>query len=180
MAVANIGFRDSTTYRTPYGPTGGFTNGYEGNLRAHLLGTPGALLGHLSHTQPAQRPGANANVPPAITPSGENSATSAYTSQTYQSLYGGNHAPPMSSLATVGQPRSYNNYLAPTGGSPNPLVWHTIKQNTALQAQHTRQVNQPSFSQSGATKVQQAPKPISPPQPKVQYKVLITPELHLF
>ncbi|KAK7981060.1 hypothetical protein PG989_013517 [Apiospora arundinis] len=36
--------RDSTKYRTPYAPWGGFTNGYEGNLRAHLMKTPNALF----------------------------------------------------------------------------------------------------------------------------------------
>ncbi|KAI0147049.1 hypothetical protein GGR57DRAFT_477719 [Xylariaceae sp. FL1272] len=36
--------RDSAQYRTPYAPWGGFTNGYEGNLRAHLMQTPGALF----------------------------------------------------------------------------------------------------------------------------------------
>ncbi|KAI0804872.1 hypothetical protein GGR55DRAFT_303912 [Xylaria sp. FL0064] len=35
--------RDSTKYRTPYAPWLGFTNGYEGNLRAHLMRTPDAL-----------------------------------------------------------------------------------------------------------------------------------------
>ncbi|KAI3323976.1 hypothetical protein HD806DRAFT_496114 [Xylariaceae sp. AK1471] len=37
--------RDSTKYRTPYAPWGGFTNGYEGSLLAHLLQTPDALFG---------------------------------------------------------------------------------------------------------------------------------------
>ncbi|KAJ2973583.1 hypothetical protein NUW58_g8902 [Xylaria curta] len=37
--------RDSTKYRTPYAPWGGFTNGYEGSLRALLMRTPDALLG---------------------------------------------------------------------------------------------------------------------------------------
>ncbi|KAI1432380.1 hypothetical protein GGR50DRAFT_697127 [Xylaria sp. CBS 124048] len=36
--------RDSTKYRTPYAQWGGFTNGYEGNLRAHLLQRPSALF----------------------------------------------------------------------------------------------------------------------------------------
>ncbi|KAI2622598.1 hypothetical protein GGS21DRAFT_534568 [Xylaria nigripes] len=36
--------RDSTKYRTPYAQWGGFTNGYEGSLRAHLMRTPGALF----------------------------------------------------------------------------------------------------------------------------------------
>ncbi|KAH9885966.1 hypothetical protein F4778DRAFT_759867 [Xylariomycetidae sp. FL2044] len=35
--------RDSTKYRTPYANWGGFTNGYEGNLRAHLLSSPNAF-----------------------------------------------------------------------------------------------------------------------------------------
>ncbi|KAI1805121.1 hypothetical protein F4811DRAFT_517406 [Daldinia bambusicola] len=36
--------RDSTKYRTPYANWGGFTNGYEGNLRAHLMRSPEALF----------------------------------------------------------------------------------------------------------------------------------------
>ncbi|CAM1510462.1 Fc.00g007970.m01.CDS01 [Cosmosporella sp. VM-42] len=36
--------RDSKTYRTPYSPLGGFTNGYEGNLRAHLMANKDDLL----------------------------------------------------------------------------------------------------------------------------------------
>ncbi len=32
--------RESSTYKTPYAAWGGFTNGYEGNLRAHLMGAP--------------------------------------------------------------------------------------------------------------------------------------------
>lgn len=38
--------RDSTKYRTPYAPWGGFTNGYEGNLRACLMKTPDVLFGN--------------------------------------------------------------------------------------------------------------------------------------
>jgi hypothetical protein len=36
--------RDPSRYRTPYAPYGGFTNGYEGNLRAHLTANQNALL----------------------------------------------------------------------------------------------------------------------------------------
>ncbi|KAI1374844.1 hypothetical protein F4677DRAFT_425119 [Hypoxylon crocopeplum] len=36
--------RDSTKYKTPYANWGGFTNGYEGNLRAHLMRSPEALF----------------------------------------------------------------------------------------------------------------------------------------
>ncbi|KAK4455228.1 DNA damage-responsive transcriptional repressor RPH1 [Podospora aff. communis PSN243] len=37
--------RDSARYRTPYGLRGGFTNGYEGNLRAFLIKAQRALSG---------------------------------------------------------------------------------------------------------------------------------------
>lgn len=36
--------RDASKYRTPYSPWGGFTNGYEGDLRAHLLANQNDLL----------------------------------------------------------------------------------------------------------------------------------------
>ncbi|KAF7547927.1 hypothetical protein G7Z17_g7384 [Cylindrodendrum hubeiense] len=50
--------RDSTKYRTPYSPWGGFTNGYEGNLRAHLMNNQsellrGASLATGTHRQPS-------------------------------------------------------------------------------------------------------------------------------
>lgn len=50
--------RDSTKYRTPYSPWGGFTNGYEGNLRAHLMSNQnellrGASIGTGAHRQPS-------------------------------------------------------------------------------------------------------------------------------
>ncbi|WDK10544.1 JmjC domain-containing protein [Colletotrichum graminicola] len=53
--------RDSKTYRTPYAPWGGFTNGYEGNLRAHLMRTsPDAFFknrqGGASTPNPPARP----------------------------------------------------------------------------------------------------------------------------
>ncbi|KAK2046648.1 JmjC domain-containing protein [Colletotrichum somersetense] len=57
--------RDSKTYRTPYAPGGGFTNGYEGNLRAHLMQTSpeaffknrqGSIPGGATTTNPPARP----------------------------------------------------------------------------------------------------------------------------
>ncbi|KJK81482.1 hypothetical protein H634G_02741 [Metarhizium anisopliae BRIP 53293] len=38
--------RDFSRYRTPYSPWGGFTNGYEGNLRAHLMATQQNSIQH--------------------------------------------------------------------------------------------------------------------------------------
>ncbi|KAL7623632.1 hypothetical protein AAE478_005184 [Parahypoxylon ruwenzoriense] len=44
QARPSIVQKDSTKYRTPYAHWGGFTNGYEGNLRAHLMRSPEALF----------------------------------------------------------------------------------------------------------------------------------------
>ncbi|KAK0704860.1 hypothetical protein B0H67DRAFT_545450 [Lasiosphaeris hirsuta] len=41
--------RDSSRYRTPYGHYGGFTNGYEGNLRTFLIKAQRALMGEKTH-----------------------------------------------------------------------------------------------------------------------------------
>ncbi|UNI24603.1 hypothetical protein JDV02_010337 [Purpureocillium takamizusanense] len=46
--------RDALKYRTPYSPWGGFTNGYEGDLRAHLMSQQSNML---------QRPYANSMSP---------------------------------------------------------------------------------------------------------------------
>lgn len=56
--IVLIPSRDSTKYRTPYSPWGGFTNGYEGNLRAHLMSNQnellrGASMGTGAHRQPS-------------------------------------------------------------------------------------------------------------------------------
>ncbi|KAI5458125.1 hypothetical protein BGZ63DRAFT_427404 [Mariannaea sp. PMI_226] len=45
--------RDSSKYQTPYAPWGGFTNGYEGNIRAHLTSHPNDLLRRASLTSRA-------------------------------------------------------------------------------------------------------------------------------
>ncbi|KAH6977008.1 hypothetical protein BKA56DRAFT_522227 [Ilyonectria sp. MPI-CAGE-AT-0026] len=69
--------RDSTKYRTPYSPWGGFTNGYEGNLRAHLMSNQnellrGASMGTGAHCQPSYSasPYAPASINRALAPGG--------------------------------------------------------------------------------------------------------------
>lgn len=44
LQCANLFVRDAVKYRTPYSPWGGFTNGYEGDLRAHLMSHQNDLL----------------------------------------------------------------------------------------------------------------------------------------
>ncbi|KAI8949897.1 hypothetical protein F4801DRAFT_551422 [Xylaria longipes] len=66
--------RDSTKYRTPYAHWGGFTNGYEGSLRAHLMRTPDALFG--VRRQSIGLNGTN----PGLSPSTHTPATGAFPS----------------------------------------------------------------------------------------------------
>lgn len=47
---SDLNFRDSSKYRTPYSPWGGFTNGYEGDLRAYLKQNQNELLKRASLT----------------------------------------------------------------------------------------------------------------------------------
>ncbi|KAJ4857686.1 jmjC domain, hydroxylase domain-containing protein [Trichoderma breve] len=78
--------REPSKYRTPYSPWGGFTNGYEGDLRAHLLANQNDLLRRASLTamSPVSTPGpyhASPSVPaphngPAV-PVAQQTATSA-------------------------------------------------------------------------------------------------------
>ena len=44
--------RDSSKYRTPYAPQGGFVNGFEGDLKAHLTANPAALMQTPNHEVP--------------------------------------------------------------------------------------------------------------------------------
>lgn len=53
--------RDSTKYRTPYAAWGGFTNGYEGNLRAHIMANKDTFLHQ--HSPYGQRPAAPVRTP---------------------------------------------------------------------------------------------------------------------
>ncbi|KAI1634587.1 hypothetical protein F4809DRAFT_643327 [Biscogniauxia mediterranea] len=56
--------RDSTKYRTPYAHWGGFTNGYEGNLRAHLMRSPDALFGIKKQSNSFSSSSATSGFPP--------------------------------------------------------------------------------------------------------------------
>ncbi|XDG03536.1 hypothetical protein ABKA04_003151 [Annulohypoxylon sp. FPYF3050] len=58
--------RDSTKYRTPYAHWGGFTNGYEGNLRAHLMRSPEALFDMRRHSAGFNAGASAPNPPPRI------------------------------------------------------------------------------------------------------------------
>jgi len=80
---------DSTRYRTPYAPWGGFTNGYEGNLRAHLMSTQGAKL-HRRGSSFGLGGGLRGLIRPSpylnysTPPSSSSSSSSPYTSHTAQ------------------------------------------------------------------------------------------------
>ncbi|KAI1826832.1 hypothetical protein F4861DRAFT_495363 [Xylaria intraflava] len=96
--------RDSTKYRTPYAQWGGFTNGYEGNLRAHLMRTPGALFD-------MQRKPISLNV----------TTSPGFSSIPYKPAIG---VPPLAGTSDVSplQPQSPSTYHPPTGP---PAAVHT-------------------------------------------------------
>ncbi|ORY64134.1 uncharacterized protein BCR38DRAFT_208045 [Pseudomassariella vexata] len=77
--------RDSTKYRTPYAHWGGFTNGYEGSLRAHLMKSPDALFG----TKTGSSGLMDIAPQPVPTPGAGDSRVSANTST--RSLYGASY-----------------------------------------------------------------------------------------
>lgn len=48
--------RDASKYRTPYAPQGGFVNGYEGDLKTHIMENPSELTKKMSQALPPRPP----------------------------------------------------------------------------------------------------------------------------
>ncbi|KAH6656694.1 hypothetical protein BKA67DRAFT_655011 [Truncatella angustata] len=106
--------RDSTKYRTPYAPWGGFTNGYEGNLRAHLMKTPDALFGYKK-----QSPEMNAALPSIPQYSSETSVGSK-SSQNHSPHAAGLEAP-QQSMPLVPSAQGASSPATPTPDSTKAL-----------------------------------------------------------
>ncbi|KAL7933354.1 hypothetical protein V8C35DRAFT_304102 [Trichoderma chlorosporum] len=72
--------REASKYRTPYSPWGGFTNGYEGDLRAHLLSNQNDILrrASLTATSPASPSGPYQTTPHGIAPHGSPAVPAAH------------------------------------------------------------------------------------------------------
>ncbi|KAJ3533691.1 hypothetical protein NM208_g7872 [Fusarium decemcellulare] len=138
--------RDSSKYRTPYAAWGGFTNGYEGNLRAHIMANRDAFLRgsgmdkispsnhHISsHTSPYGRMPAGpsqGNAPSQASPGGQNPfsqppklasspSPAPPTAQTPQQAV---QPPNQSSKPKTGPaPKPYKPFQIPPKESPVPL-----------------------------------------------------------
>ncbi|KAL2160149.1 hypothetical protein VTH06DRAFT_1804 [Thermothelomyces fergusii] len=120
--------RDSSRYRTPYGQWGGFTNGYEGNLREFLIKAQKALSG-VSNRAPIKQVPASLLQP--LRPRLENSgpAHAPYAQILPRPPATGSHSPspqpPPSSAPTAQAPPHHNHgYPAPSapgmpGGQPS-------------------------------------------------------------
>ncbi|KAK6070949.1 DNA damage-responsive transcriptional repressor RPH1 (JmjC domain-containing protein) [Seiridium cupressi] len=102
--------RDSTRYRTPYAPWGGFTNGYEGNLRAHLMKTPDALFGCKK-----QSPEINGNSTLPSIPQYPNNPNGGSANGTHKSPYGSGFSTPAHSTPQVSSTQA-----APSPATPTP------------------------------------------------------------
>ncbi|PHH59287.1 hypothetical protein CDD81_3411 [Ophiocordyceps australis] len=110
--------RDPSKYRTPYAPHGGFTNGYEGDLRAHLMSRPASLLRTSTVASPQAAPLLDASKLPdcpaaqAKAPHWPQAAAAASSSMPQMSTaYRGSavasssSSPPSSSLHTIVPPQ---------------------------------------------------------------------------
>ena len=149
--------RDSTKYRTPYSPYGGFTNGYEGNLRAHLMANKEELM---------RRSSILSNSPPQ-----QSYATPApgYHTANYNRAPGGMSQSPTTSQASS---HSYPSTQAAASTPRQPAV-ATPKSHPhlppAIKSQYLP-TTQPLRSPSRKTPPENKPKPVPAPAPK-SYKV---------
>ncbi|KAI5926049.1 hypothetical protein F4810DRAFT_621085 [Camillea tinctor] len=115
--------RDSTKYRTPYAHWGGFTNGYEGNLRAHLMRSPDALFGIRKQSNGFSSSGAASGLLPGARPSFSNDIppSTMKSATPHQSASSNVLQPAVSTPAPAyHSPGSYGPHIAPSSAPPAP------------------------------------------------------------
>ncbi|KAF0325174.1 JmjC domain-containing protein [Colletotrichum asianum] len=147
--------RDSKTYRTPYAPWRGFTNGYEGNLRAHLMRiSPEAFFknnrqGSVQSTSPAS---SSAGRPPAP----------AHSSPYYNTF---TTAAPQGSIGVYGQKTTTPSYSSPV---PRPTHDPARTQYTSMSPSQVPSGSQQSpHGYNNAWNAQQQP-PSTPLHPAIR------------
>ncbi|KAL2184985.1 hypothetical protein L209DRAFT_808244 [Thermothelomyces heterothallicus CBS 203.75] len=189
----NHNSRDSSRYRTPYGQWGGFTNGYEGNLREFLIKAQKALSGGSSKTPIKQVP---ASLLQPLRPRLENSAL-AYAPYaqilprppaTNSQSPSPQPPPPSSSEPTTEAPPHHNNGCAApsTPGMPSGQPFEARQPGQGLhpanrpqyaapqQQQQQQQPGQPSQHVWRAT----SQPPSQAPKPSAQAKPVFTKQSH--
>ncbi|PTB63798.1 hypothetical protein BBK36DRAFT_1126137 [Trichoderma citrinoviride] len=145
--------REATRYRTPYMPWGGFTNGYEGDLRAHLLANRHDVLRRASSTamSPGDYSGPYQAQPSAAVPTAVPTAVP----------YNGPAAP---AAQQTGPPAQQSN-----SGLPAPILGTASHQyHPAIKAQYRSQIQQqPTQQQPNQQQpTQQQPSQQQPSKPK--------------
>ncbi|KAK5997800.1 DNA damage-responsive transcriptional repressor RPH1 [Cladobotryum mycophilum] len=132
--------RDSSKYRTPYIPWGGFTNGYQGDLKAHLMANQQDLLRRSSvGSNPAVTQAAQAPMPPSIKQPSISGSTLPGTPSTAQK-------------PVAGPPTAQQKSASASARSPGHQYHPAIKAQYRILAQQ-------------ATPAQQTPPPTSKPKP---------------
>ncbi|KAH0426790.1 JmjC domain-containing protein [Colletotrichum camelliae] len=147
--------RASKTYRTPYAPWGGFTNGYEGNLRAHLMRTsPEAFFKN-------NRQGSVPSASPAPSSAGRPPAP-AHSSPYYNTF---TTAAPQGSIGVYGQKTTASSYSSP---GPRPTHDPARTQYTSMSPSPVSNGSQPSpHGYNNAWNAQQQP-PSTPLHPAIR------------
>ncbi|RSM05768.1 hypothetical protein CEP52_006065 [Fusarium oligoseptatum] len=154
--------RDSTKYKTPYAAWGGFTNGYEGNLRAHIMANKDTFLHHNSPY--GQQPAAPVRkpAPPQASPSsasGQNPFSKPPVSKPVAA------APPI--LGILPRPAIKAQYLPgaqtrPQAAPPAQAVQPSQTVRHPQPAQHRQAVQYPQAVQP--PQAIQPPQTVRPPQ----------------
>ncbi|OHW96553.1 JmjC domain-containing protein [Colletotrichum incanum] len=185
--------RDSKTYRTPYAPWGGFTNGYEGNLRAHLMRTSpeaffknrqGSVQGGTPTANPPARPQAPGHGGPyfntltntmpqgSIGMYGVKTTAPSYSSPAKQALQ--DSARPQYPASTSPSPAANNAQSTPSG---HVNAWHMQQSQStplhpAIRPQYGTWANQPQPpAQSPSQPAQQQSSRLPPQQQMPQQPV---------
>ncbi|KAL2155419.1 hypothetical protein VTH82DRAFT_161 [Thermothelomyces myriococcoides] len=187
--------RDSSRYRTPYGQWGGFTNGYEGNLREFLIKAQKALSGGSSKASIKQVP---ASLLQPLLPRLENSAsTHASYAQILPRLPAASSQSsspqlPPSSAPTTQVPQHQNNHGSAAASAPSMPNGQPFEAKQLGQGRHPasgphcaaqQQQQQQHPGQPGQHVWQTTPRPSSQklsqaPKPPAQAKPTFTKQSH--
>ncbi|KAH6885771.1 hypothetical protein B0T10DRAFT_491569 [Thelonectria olida] len=172
--------RDSTKYRTPYAAWGGFTNGYEGDVRAYYMSNQDALMRRASlNTGTYQSSPYASSAPPPQNPhqgSVSSPGTQFHRPAPQTASYGQNpftHGPRQGASPSThpgNAPRQqYTPAIKAQYMSPNPAIQQALQQQAVQQQAARQQALQQQALQNQALR-QQAPQHQVPQQQVPQYQ----------
>ncbi|KAL6864450.1 hypothetical protein J3F83DRAFT_761814 [Trichoderma novae-zelandiae] len=159
--------KEATKYRTPYMPWGGFTNGYEGDLRAHLLANRHDVLRRASLTAmpPGGFSGTYQTQRSAAAPyNGPVASAAQQTGPPAQRSTSGLPAPILGTASHQYHPAIKAQYRNPTQQQPSqqqPSQQHPSQQQPSQQQPSQQQPNQQEPNQQEPSKPKPTPAPRS-------------------